>query len=64
MSGHYAHERAYEYKCIDSNPEVIAGKSRDENGALFYFVEPECSSIGHCPPYIDYAELTCVVCTK
>lgn len=64
MSGRYSHKRAYVYECVDKHPEKIAGRQGNENGALFFFVEAHCPNIGHCPPYIHQAELTCVVCTK
>ena len=55
------------YECVDGQPEYIAGHSGNTNGALFYFVKPDCSStgtIGHCPPYDANKQLTCVVCSK
>ncbi|XP_072032190.1 uncharacterized protein [Amphiura filiformis] len=54
-----------EFVCVDRNPEIRAGSITDQNGALFYPVESQCN-IGNlpCAPYIDGAELTCVVCTK
>lgn len=64
MSGYYGHKRAYNYECVDKEPEAIAGRNGNENGALFYFVQASCPSLGHCPPYIEGAELTCVVCSK
>ena len=63
MSGYKSHTRT-SYKCVDGNPEVVTGMSENTDGALFYFVEAQCLYTGHCPPYIDGAELTCVVCTK
>ena len=64
MSGHHSHERAYGYKCVDANPESVAGMSKNVNGALLYIIEADCDYTGHCPPYIQAAELTCVVCTR
>jgi len=64
MAGSYTQKRAYAFECMDAEPEAIAGRSVNENGALFYFQRASCSSTGHCPPYIEGAELTCVVCTK
>ena len=26
-------------KCVDGNPEIVAGQSSNSNGVLFYFVE-------------------------
>jgi len=64
MAGNTIHKRAYAFECMDAEPEAIAGRSRNEDGALFYFQKASCSSTGHCPPYIESAELTCVVCSK
>jgi len=64
MAGYYDQKRAYAFECMDAEPEAIAGRSGNEDGALFYFQKASCSSTGHCPPYIESAELTCVVCTK
>ncbi|XP_072048323.1 uncharacterized protein [Amphiura filiformis] len=58
--------RSSEFVCVDQNPEILAGSSAaGENGALFHPVESRCDR-GNlpCGPYIDGAELTCVVCTK
>ena len=55
------------YECVDKNPEYISGLSDNTNGALFYFVGPDCSGPGttrHCPPYAANKQLTCVVCSK
>lgn len=64
MSGLYTHERAFNYVCMDQNPEALTGLQSNTNGALFYFVQGNCGTLGRCPPYIQAAELTCVVCTK
>ena len=55
------------YECVDKDPQYISGLSADTNGALFYFVVPDCDgfgTIGHCPPYASNKQLTCVVCSK
>ena len=64
MSENYVHSST-EFVCVDRNPEVVRGSVGDNNGALFYPVEARCDK-GNlpCAPYIDGAELTCVVCTK
>ena len=66
MSEYHTHHRTM-YECVDENPEYISGHSANTNGALFYFVIPDCDgdgTIGHCPPYDSNKQLTCVVCTK
>ena len=64
MAGHHTHKRAYNYVCMDKEPEAVAGLQASKDGALFYFVQGSCSTLGRCPPYIEAAELTCVVCSK
>ena len=61
---HTAHHSA-EFVCVDRHPEIVAGSAGDQNGALFQPVEGRCDKSDlPCAPYIDGAELTCVVCTK
>ncbi|XP_067933517.1 uncharacterized protein [Watersipora subatra] len=64
MSGHYNHKRAYNYVCMDKEPEALTGLHANTDGALFYFVQGSCAHLGYCPPYIQDAELACVVCSK
>ncbi|XP_067934124.1 uncharacterized protein, partial [Watersipora subatra] len=64
MSGKYDQKRAYNYVCVDKDPEAMAGLGESYNGALMYFVQGDCPALGRCPPYINGAELTCVVCSK
>ena len=55
------------YECADKTPQYIAGQGADTNGALFYFIKPDCEGAGtiaHCPPYVKDCQLTCVICTK
>ena len=45
----------------------VNGESLNTDGALLYFIKPDCSgaqTIGHCPPYDATKQLTCVVCTR
>ena len=54
------------YECVDASPEYINGHSDNSDGALFFFVKPDCGGhgrLGHCPPYIPDRQLTCVVCS-
>ena len=51
------------YECVDKDQESIPGSQANTNGALFYHVEANCNGM-QCPPYNNYKELNCVVCTK
>ncbi len=64
MAEKYDHSST-EFVCVDRHPEYIPGSAVGKNGVLFYPAEGRCGS-GNlpCAPYIDGAELTCVVCTK
>ena len=45
----------------------FTGMSSNHAGALLYFVKTDCSGsgdTGHCPPYDEDKQLTCVVCTR
>ena len=62
MSDHYNHRRT-SFECVDKDQDSIPGSRPNTNGALFYHVEADCNGIP-CPPYNNYKELTCAVCTK
>ena len=64
MGEHYNRGSPMEFVCMDRNPEKVAGSAEDKNGALFYPAEGRCDD-GNlpCAPYINGAELTCVVCS-
>ena len=67
MTDSQGHPHPMTYECVDKDPEYITGYSGNEDGALFYFVKPDCDgrgTIAHCPPYAAYKQLTCVVCSK
>ena len=70
MTGHQNHDNPKTYECVDKNPEYVSGHNTNTDGALFYFVIPDCSGAGttgtiaHCPPYESNKQLTCVVCSK
>ena len=64
MSALWSHKRAHEYVCVDQSPDVVTGLQANKNGAVMYMVQAHCETMGHCPPYINNAELTCVVCSK
>lgn len=62
MSGHYTHQAASTYTCVDEHPEAVHGVIKNENGYLFYPVEARCGSL-KCPPFRDGWEFLCVVCS-
>jgi len=61
VSEHYGFNRG-EFVCMDSSPEVRTGGEANQDGGLFYPVQGVCGSLP-CPPYINYNEITCAVCT-
>ncbi|XP_072024157.1 uncharacterized protein [Amphiura filiformis] len=65
MSERYSHSST-EFVCVDRNPEVRSDSSvSNQDGVLLYPVEGRCDGSNlPCAPYINGAELTCVVCTK
>ncbi|XP_066299775.1 uncharacterized protein [Branchiostoma lanceolatum] len=63
MSAHHSHYNNKNFICVDGAPNLRAGSSANDNGALLYLVEAQCGSLP-CLPYISGYELTCVVCTK
>lgn len=65
-SGSYNHAAASQYICLDNKPEVLVENGSADNfidGKLFYAVKAACGSLP-CPPYINNALMTCVVCSK
>lgn len=67
MAGKSDNTHPTTYECVDASPEYITDSHNNTNGALFYFVKPDCYGFGttaHCPPYNGGRELTCVVCTR
>ena len=58
-SGHYRTS----FECVDKDQDSVPGSQANTNGAVFYHVEANCNGLA-CPPYNNYKELTCVVCTK
>ena len=57
------HNRRTPFECVDKDQDSVPGSQANTNGALFYHVEANCNGIS-CPPYNNYKELNCVVCTK
>ena len=64
MASYTGHKHQSTYECVDQHPEYITGHHANTNGALFYFVSPDCSgtaTVGHCPPYNTGKQLTIVL---
>ena len=51
------------YECVDSTMESVPGSQNGISGGHFYHVEAHCNGMA-CPPYNNYKELNCVVCSK
>ena len=67
MTDYHTNPHPMTYECVDEHPEYISGHSANTDGALFYFVVPDCDgagTIGHSPPYASNKQLTCVLCSK
>ena len=62
VTAYHGHHRTM-HECMDISPETVASGESDQNGALFYHVEPRCGSLP-CPPYENTREMTCAVCSK
>ena len=68
MSERHKNRRS-SFECIDASPDILPRHEGDEEregddeGALFYHVEPRCGSLP-CPPYDEQREITCVVCSR
>ena len=63
MSEHHNTNHRTMYTCVDHIMESIPGSRNDIDGGHFYHVEAHCNGVA-CPPYNNYKELTCVVCSK
>ena len=51
------------FECVDKDQESLPGSQAAIDGALLYHVEANCNGLP-CPPYNNYKELNCAVCTK
>ncbi len=49
---------------VDKGQESVPGSHANTNDAMFYHVEATCDTGLPCPPYNNYKEVNCVVCTK
>ncbi|XP_052790161.1 short-chain collagen C4-like [Mya arenaria] len=63
LSGYPGFLSPSNYACMDSDAEFESADYESKNGKLMYLVEAICGSL-RCPPYVNYRELTCVVCSK
>ena len=61
MSGREGRSRST-FVCVDRDQESLAGTGRNNDGAVFYHAEVDCTNLP-CPPYNNGQELNCVVCT-
>ena len=52
-----------EFVCVDSTMESVVGSQNNIYGAHFYHVEAHCNGMA-CPPYNNYKELICVLCSN
>ena len=48
---HPGHKGRTTFECVDAVPEFVPGGYTDQNGVIFYHVEPQ-------------KEVTCTVCTR
>ena len=62
MTEHITYRRA-EFVCVDSAMDAVPGSQNDAANGHFWHVEGHCDGVP-CPPYNNYKELNCVVCTK
>ena len=62
MSERYNNHRTT-YTCVDQIMESVPGSQIGTAGGHFYHVEAHCNGVA-CPPYNNYKDLTCVVCSK
>ena len=60
---HWSHHHRTTFECVDKDQDSVPGSQAGTYGALFYHVEANCNGLA-CPPYNNYKELNCVVCTK
>ena len=51
------------FECVDKDQNSLPGSYANTDGAVLYHVEANCNGLP-CPPYNNYKELSCVVCTK
>ena len=52
------------FECVDRALEQLDGGQANTDGNGFWNIEARCQHGLPCPPYVDYQEINCVVCTK
>ncbi|XP_052790168.1 uncharacterized protein LOC128224384 [Mya arenaria] len=63
LSGYSIQKSPTNYVCLDADAEYQTGDHVNNDGKVMNLVEAICGSLP-CPPYVNYRELTCVVCSK
>ena len=63
MTAQYRDSGRSSYVCVDRAYEPAPNSSGQHPAGHFYHVEATCDSLP-CPPYENYKELMCTVCTK
>ena len=63
MAERTEHDSRSTYACVDSSMEAVPGSAGHTDGGHFYHVEAHCNGMP-CPPYNNYKELNCVICSK
>ncbi len=58
---HVNHHRST-FECVDKNLESVHGSSQMQYNGLFGHVEAVCNALP-CPPYNNYKEINCAMCT-
>ena len=64
MTEKYDHKHSSMHECVDRAMESLPGSVRNTDGALFFHIEAVCDVGLPSPPYNNYKELNCVVCSK
>ena len=62
LSARRNHQTTFE--CVNEDPQTIPGQGSSQEGAVIYFVKPDCGKGLPCGPYDRTKVLTCVVCSK
>jgi len=63
LMSEYRGNHPSQFTCVDIAFKSVIGSSPNKDGLLFYFVEGICGSLP-CPPYQNYRELSCAVCSN
>ena len=58
----HVHHKRSTFECIDKDLESIHGSSKYQGHGLFGHVEAQCNALA-CPPYNNYKEINCAMCT-